>query len=312
MPRVALAKDDRSYEAVTTVLERVSRDIHIPKHKPILIKPNLVSVAKELAVTPVDAVRATLGFLQNLGAQKFVIGEITAGPQGDTMGAFSHHGYLGLADQYDVEFRNLNEDDTVLFEAFDEQLNPVKIRLARTYLESFVVSVARMKTHNRIIATLSIKNIAIGSILNEDRYALNWHTFQPGKFSHDPRPINLSLARLYQTITPGLAIVDGVMGMEGEGPGNGTAVASGVALASVDALALDIIGAEVMGFDYRTIGYLWYLSRLQGLERSDIELAGENPADCITRYQPHKDTAWQLSWWVDHWQEYLRGGYLKG
>jgi uncharacterized protein (DUF362 family) len=311
MPTVALVKSSQSYKAVIEALEMVRRDVHLPEGKPILVKPNLVNAIKPLSGTPVDAVRATLDFLLSLGAKKFIIGEITAGPQGDTTAAFSHHGYLPLANQYDVEFRNLNEDETVLFQAFDETLNPIWVRIARTYLESFVVSVARMKTHNRVVATLSIKNIAIGAIVNEDRYALNWHTFQPGKFSHEARPINLSLARLYQTIPLGLAIVDGVIGMEGDGPGGGTPISSGVALASADALALDITGAEIMGFDYRTMGYLWYLSQLRGLKRQDIKIVGENPANCISRYLPHKDMVSHLGWWVNDWKDHLQGGYLQ-
>jgi len=264
----------------------------------------------ELCATPVEAVRATLDFLQELGVEKFIIGEATARREGDTMGGFQRYGYLTLKEAYDVEFRDLNQDEHVTFEALDDSLKPVHIRLAKSYFTSYVVSVARMKTHAQVVVTLSIKNIAIGSIYNPDRHSLGWHTPEPGTFSHKPSSLNLSIARLYQTIPPQLAIVDGVVGMEGDGPVEGTPVRSGVALASNDALALDLVATEVMGFDSRTVGYLWYLVQLRGLSPKDISVLGEDPAKCVTRYKTHKRTPWQLGWWVEDWQSYLKGNYL--
>lgn len=310
MARVALVRGSDSYEAVGKALELVRDQVRIPKDKSILVKPNMVQPDVELCATPVDTVRATLDFLQSLGVKKFIIGEATAGPAGDTMGGFKRYGYLPLADQYDIEFRDLGGDELVPFEALGPNLEPVQIRLGRTYLESYVVSVARMKCHNQVVATLSIKNIAISSIHNPDRHSWAWHKPEPGKFSHDPRPLNLSLARLYQAVTPSLAIVDGVIGMEGDGPLNGTPVASGVTLASTNALALDLVGTELMGLDWRTIGYLWYLSQIYGITRTDIEVVGSDPSTCVTRYESHSQMGWQLGWWVENWQEYLKGDYL--
>ncbi len=311
MPRVALVKGNESYATVRSALELVRGDVVLPADKPILVKPNMVQATVDLCATPVDAVRATLDFLQTLGAKKFIIGEMTAGPESDTMGGFHNYGYLPLADQYDVEFRSLVEDDTVTIEALDPDLNQVPIRLARTYFDSYVVSVARMKSHAQVIATMSIKNTAIGSIHNPDRHSWAWHKrSELGYFGHDPRPLNLNLVRLNQTINPDLAIVDGIVGMEGEGPVNGTPINSGVALAGTNPLAVDLVGTRVMGFDYRTIGYLWYLSQLRGITPEDIEVLGADPASCVTPYQCHQNMAWMLGWWVENWRDYLPGKYL--
>ncbi len=310
-PKVALVKGSESYDAVSRALGLIRDQVQLPADKPILVKPNMVSPVNSLAATPPEAVRAVLDFLQSLGARRFIIGEATAMPDGDTMLAFQNHGYMPLADKYDLEFRDLNKDDTVQIEALDPDLQPVWIRLARTYFETYVVSVARMKSHAQIIATLSIKNTAIGSIHNPDRNSWAWQPPALGRFSHDPRPLNLNLVRLNQTINPDLAIVDGVVGMEGEGPVAGTPIHSGVALASTDPLAVDLIGTGVMGFDWRTIGYLWYLSQIRGLTPRDVEVRGEDPANCVTPYQAHSKLAWQLGWWVENWKAYLPGCYMK-
>ena len=311
MDKVGLARGNSSYETVRQALDLLADSVHIPKDKPILVKPNLVSDTIELAATPVDAVRATLDFLKDMGAKDFVVGETTAGAEDNTMDAFERFGYKALEDEYGIELRDLDKDDHIIFEAFDAELNPVNLRLNKTYFESFVVSVARMKTHLQAIVTLSIKNIAIGCINNSDRHSLAWHEPELGKFSHDPKPINLYLARLAHALMPTLAVIDGVVGMENEGPVKGTPVSSGVAVAGTNALAADIIGSEVMGFDYRTVGYLWYLSEVFNMDREDIEVLGENPRDCITRYKPYEKMQAILPWYVENWQELLNGDYIK-
>ncbi len=309
MARVGLARDNESYEAVKKALDLIREEVRVPGELPVLIKPNMVSPTVELAATPVPAVRATMDFLSELGVEKFVVAEASA-LTGDSMAAFERFGYLSLREDYDVEFQDSNQGETVAFEALDDDLAPANIRLAKGHFNTYLVSVARMKTHNQVMATLSIKNVAIGSILNADRHSRSQHPSQPGVFSHDPHSLNLSLARLYQTLPPSLAVIDGVVGMEGSGPVDGTPVSSRVALASTDPLAADLLGTELMGFDWRTIGYLWYLAQLEGLSRKDLEVLGDAPSECITKYQAHERMPWQLGWWVEDWRRHLGGDYL--
>jgi len=309
LPRVGLSRGSDSYEAVRDALELIRDDVHIPADRPVLVKPNMVSDTNQLAATPVEAVRATLDFLVTLGVEKFIVGEGTAGPEGDTMGAFERFGYLPLQDSYDIEFRNLNENEWIPLEALGPGLEPVPIHIGRTYVDYYVVSVARMKTHLQAVVTLSLKNTAIASICNPERHSGAWHEPEPGKFSHDPKPINLNLARLIRAAKPAIGIVDGVVGMEGKGPVAGTPVSSGVALAGIDALAVDLVGAEVMGVNVDTVGYLWYLSQLEGLRREDVEVVGEDQNSCTTRYKMYERLPEILGWWVDDWKDYLEGEY---
>ena len=311
MVNVGLAKGDTSYRAVTDALELIRDDVRIPSDRPVLVKPNMVSKSVELAATPVEAVHATMDFLASLGVEKFIVGEGTAGPDGDTMGAFERFGYFSLRDHFDVEFRNLNDNEWVYLEALGPSLEPVTIRLGKSYFDYYLVSVARMKTHLQATVTLSLKNTAIASIHNTDRHSGAWHTPAPGKFSHDPKPMNLNLARLLRATRASLAVVDGVVGMEGNGPAEGTPISSGVALAGTDPLAVDVVGTEVMGFDPRTVGYLWYLSELEGLLRADVRVVGERVADCVTRYEPYEELQRILGWWVEDWRGYLEGDYLS-
>ncbi len=65
-----------------------------------------------------------------------------------------------------------------------------------------------------------------------------------------------------------------------------------------------------MGLDWRSIGYLWYLSQLEGITPADVDVVGEDPAKCICPFQLHQNTPWMLGWWVENWRDYLSGKYL--
>ncbi len=311
MYAVGLARGDKSYEAVRDALALIRDQVSIPANRPVLVKPNLVEPDRPLCATPVEAVYAVLEFLNGLGVERFIVAEGTALEKGETMRAFRDYGYFTLKDKFDVEFRNLFDDDKVVFEALNARLEPVEIRLAKSLLQSTVVSVARLKTHRQVIATLSLKNIAIGAIHNPDRHSPPWHVIDPAMFSHLAQPLNLSLARLAMALPIHLAVIDGVVGMEGEGPVKGTPIASGLALAGTDALAVDLVGAELMGLDPRTIGYFWYLSQIRGITHEQIEVCGADVQECARRFALPTTFPAILGWPVPGWQQYLSGQYLK-
>jgi len=304
MEKVGLARGNQSYDAVRKALELISDDVHIPSDLPVVIKTNMVMPRLKLAATPVETVQATMDYLMEKGVKKFIVAEGTTQGQ-DTMETFERFGYFSLKEKYDVELRNLNQDEHVRFEALGIKQEPVTIRLARSFLNCYLVSVAPMKTHERVGATLTLKNLAIGFILDPDRNPMH-----SGLVSHEVKDLNLSITRLAQAIIPHLAIADGVVGMEGNSPGRGTPIESGVAIAGTNALAVDLVGAQLMGFDTRTIGYLWYLSQLRNLSPEDVQVLGEELSKCITKYKAPDRYAETLGWWVEDWRKYVEGNYL--
>ena len=292
MPRVSLVKSSESYDAVSRALSLIKNDVKVPD-RPVLVKPNMVSANVDLCATPVEAIRAVLDFLKELGVRRFVVGEATTG---DTMAAFKRYGYTSLPDDYDVQLVDLRKDEAVDAIAYDADCKPMTLQVSRTVVDSYRVSVARMKTHNRTFATLAVKNLAVGSIIPNR-----------SKFCHVYRAINLTLARMNMERPPDLSVTDGVVGMEGSGPVNGTAKHSGVALAGIDSTAVDAVGAQVMGYDPEMIGHLYYQMELEGLAPGDIEVVGEKVADCVTRYKDHPEYEAQLDWRVDGWRGILGG-----
>jgi uncharacterized protein (DUF362 family) len=88
--------------------------------------------------------------------------------------------------------------------------------------------------------------------------------------------IEQSIVDIWQGLAPGFGIVDGIVGMEGDGPIMGTAKQVGLVLMGDNLPAVDATAARVMGLDPHKIGYLRVASRLGGsLHKSRIELIHE-------------------------------------
>ncbi|NOX44432.1 MAG: DUF362 domain-containing protein, partial [Caldiserica bacterium] len=209
----------------------------------VLVKPNCVSSTNQLAATHVDALEAVLEAVTAHDPKRVIVGE---GSAEDTDRAFRDFGYHRLAERFDVEFLDLNRDRYEILEVFGAGGERIPVRVSRTALESFRVSVALPKTHDTVIVTLSLKNMVVGSILGNDKWRI--HQGHPA--------INLSLAHLGRWLRPHLGVIDGFVGMEGDGPTAGTEVPHRVALAGTDPVALDAVATCLMGFDPREVGYL--------------------------------------------------------
>jgi uncharacterized protein (DUF362 family) len=86
--------------------------------------------------------------------------------------------------------------------------------------------------------------------------------------------------------------------MEGQGPGNGTPINSRVCVASLDWLAADRVGVELMGIDFSKIGYLNYCAQA-GMGQADltkIEIAGPALKDYIKPYKMPNGMEKMLGW----------------
>jgi uncharacterized protein (DUF362 family)/NAD-dependent dihydropyrimidine dehydrogenase PreA subunit len=126
-----------------------------------------------------------------------------------------------------------------------------------------IINVAKMKTHGLTGVTLCVKNLygCIPGALKQ-----GYHKTLP-----DPRSLSRFLIRLQSEIRPQLNIIDGIVGLEGEGPGAaGQPTSSGLVVAGVSACATDIIASEIMGFKSDEI----YTNRYSGIRRTEIETIG--------------------------------------
>ena len=146
-----------------------------------------------------------------------------------------------------------------------------------------------MKTHDRVVTTLSLKNVLVGAPLND--YKTNDKRLMHTEYTFSRESLlNYNMFHLAQEIYPDLGVIDGFVAMEGNGPGNGTPVDTRLALASLDPLAMDTLATRLMGFDPTQIMYLASMAEA-GMGQGDmkkIEVLGTPPEQCQHHFKAHR------------------------
>jgi len=285
---VALVKgNDRAeniYRALKLVENQVFSEIG---NKRILIKPNFVQTSVPLAATHVDAVKGILEFLRPHYKKEILIGESTASKEG-TVAGYKNYGYMSLEKQYKVKLVDLNMGGYQYRYTMGNKNAPVPIRICSAFLDPnlYIISAAILKTHGYASVTLSLKNMLLGAPMND--YA----TSDKGRMHMGPHGepddlVHFNMFHLAQEVYPDLAVLDGFTGMEGDGPSRGTPVDSRIALAGVDPLAADTLGARVMGYDAKKILYLSAMAEAgmgQG-NLAKINILGNRLEECSYRFK---------------------------
>jgi len=305
--RVAVtAGDDRAdnvFRALEPFRDEIARAIG---NRHVVVKPNNVAIDVQLAATHADCLEGILEFLKSIGKlEGTVIAESAA--TGPTMEGFSNYDYPRVAAKYGVQLVDLDQEESVRVFVFDQKdFRPHAVRMARRMLDpqSFLISAAKLKTHDLVVATLSLKNIIVGAPIKDPGFRFGkgrkpgLHTDKPIVHGSGIYGINYNLFALAQRYYPHLAVIDGYAGMEGKGPAWGTAVDHRVCVVSPDWLAADRVGVELMGIDFAKIGYLNYCAQA-GLGQADldrIEIVGEPVARHQRTYRLHDNVEKQLEW----------------
>ena len=305
--RVSLTTGDHqaemAFQALKPFAEQIRRAIG---NKRVVIKPNNVMIDRQLAATHVDTLEGILEFLQSIGiTENVVIAESAA--NGPTFEGFDNYGYFNLQKKYPVKLVDLDQENSEIIHVFDEKdFRPHPVRTSSLILDpdSFVISAAKLKTHDRVLVTLSLKNIVFGAPIKDPGY--RWGPDRKEGSRNDKpiahgsgfRGINYNLFSLAQVLHPDLSVIEGLEGMEGDGPNWGTPVDHRVCIAGTDWLATDRVAIELMGIDCANVGYLNYCTEA-GMGEGDInkiEIIGETMADHIRSYQLNKNVEKQLIW----------------
>jgi len=325
---VALVKGEDRRKNVTEALLAVDREIlpAIKRKKYVAIKINNVSTSIQLAATHVDAIRGILDYLEPRYKGPVVIMESSAA---ETLEGFEHFKYAQVIPEYrrlQIKLVDLNRERKYeVFTIVDCNIRPIAVRLAARMFDpdAYIISSAMLKTHNAVVATMSIKNMVIGSPLHSVAGETPvWHDKRLYHARMGPMPgapgapapgrggpggnfhaMNYSMGITAKKLSAnwGAAVIDGFEGMEGNGPSNGTPVPMHVALASPDYLAADRVGLETMGIPSHAVGYLQYAAEL-GVGQFDlakIDIRGEKPETVRRVFRLHDMVQQQLNWLRD-------------
>ncbi len=288
------------YRALEAIDDQIKAGLRHKKY--VVIKPNNVSVTNQLAATHVDALNGILDYLEPRFRGPVIIAESSAG---DTLVGFENFRYSQVAREHrsrKVTLLDLNREAKYeLSPIIDRNLRVTPVRLAARVLDpdAYVISSAMLKTHNIVVATLSVKNMVMGAPLHSVPGEARWN--DKPKVHPNVRQANSNMLLNAQRLQPnwGVALIDGFEGMEGNGPSNGTAVPSHLAIASTDFVAADRVGLETMGINPNWVGYLTFAGQL-GLGQYDlskIKLVGGTAISSVQKkYRLHDGMQRELEW----------------
>jgi uncharacterized protein (DUF362 family) len=289
--KVGLVKGNDCRDIVYQALKKIEDEVIASiGEKKILIKPNFVSTNRQLSATHVDAIRGIMDFLKTHYKKQILVGESTPS-RGGAFEGFKNYGYLALEKEYDVKLVDLNTQSWQYRYVIGRGNRPVPIRIISTFLDPdvYIISAAKMKTHDRAVTTLSLKNVLLGAPLCDSKGNDKRLTHTADNFSREA-VLHYNMFHLAQEIYPDLGIIDGFEAMEGNGPVGGTPVDARIALASLDPLAMDTLTTKLMGFDPSQILYLTSMAKAgmgQG-DLSKIEVLGTLPEQCQYHFKPNQ------------------------
>lgn len=346
--RVALIQGDNRYGNIVQALEQIDADVDLSGKRHVLVKPNFVVTHVPLAATHLDAVRAVLDFVRARHEGPITIAEGPSTQQAtEGFRAYGFESLAEAYDATLLDLNHDEPLPVKAYDWRLHPLRLHMARSVLE--SDFRISVSLPKTHDAAIVTLSLKNMVMGGLISRFTHAgpgknkgrLNLEAVKKALWRMVPRQvrylplaewmqframsclepsdkmkmhqsypvINLNLALLASQVTPHLAVIDGFEAMEGNGPTLGTPVPMRLALVSSDALAADVVGTTLMGFDADEVGYLHYCKKM-GLGTGDLErieiVGNATLAESTWQFRPHDTYHRQLRWQLPQAEQYLR------
>jgi uncharacterized protein (DUF362 family) len=239
------------------------------KAKTILLKPNLVETradAPHINTHPC-VIRAAAEAFRSMGATNVLLAE-GSGHCRDTLRLLEETGIMDVLAHDRIPFIDLNYDDvyTVPNAGGHSRLKTLTLPLTLRKVD-WIVSMAKLKTHHWAGVTVSMKNL---------------FGLMPGSYYGWPKNIlhhagiDDCIFDINATVRPHLAIVDGIVGMEGDGPIMGTPKAAGVIVMGRNFPAVDATCARIMGVNPQRVDHLADSSgRLGAIREENIQQRGE-------------------------------------
>jgi uncharacterized protein (DUF362 family) len=273
-----------SYEAnletiIKTGLAELGLSPVCTKGKRVLLKPNLVEASEKSPHinTHPAVVRAVAEVFRSWGAASVVVAE-GPGHCSDTQLVLDESGLGPVLRDTNLEFVDFNHDDIVFVSNRLRRSSLAQLALPATLEQAdLIVSLPKMKTHHWVGVTLSLKNLF--GVMPGIVYGWPKNVFHFAGIG--PTILDIAAA-----VRPHLAIVDGIIAMEGDGPIMGTAKSVGVLVMGTNLPAVDATCVRIMGLNPWRVGYLRDASgRLGPVSERHIDQRGEPIAGVASRFE---------------------------
>ncbi len=260
---VFLRRADRTdpLPAVRELMERCNWQELVPAGGSVVVKPNLCTERAEMipcANTSLSVLRAVCTVLKERTSNVTVVE--SDGARYPAEAAFENTGVYEMAAELGCKVLNLSKD--TLLEVPDARM--AGFGMSKTWMEAdCFITLPVLKTHATTVFTGALKN-QWGCIPRFDRILLHKHLHELIVEVNRLRPVSL-------------ALMDGLVGMQGRGPINGYPIDLNVLLASRDPVALDATGMRLIGLDPLTSQHVVHAHRIGLGELAAEQLAVDGP-----------------------------------
>jgi uncharacterized protein (DUF362 family) len=267
-PIVAVVKGERGHAPVFRALDLIDYKNALAGYDTVLIKVNFITEKTwdTGATTDPIVVEAIIRKLEGLPVKVYVVESDATMTNADR--AFEATGMKDMCSRNGVEWLNLRyvKDKVKLVVPDGEALKSITV--PRLVIESAVISAAKLKTHVDTGVTLGMKNM-FG--LLPDKFKSKYHL----------KGISKVVVDINTVLKPALTVIDGFVGMEGQGPIDGTPVQMNLIIAGTDVVATDATACRVMGINPYEIKHIRKAYE-KGLGKSVAQVLGEK-LDAVTR-----------------------------
>lgn len=285
-PAVSIVKAADYEQAVYQKVREILAEHRVDaRGKRVVLKPNLVEFSPGTSInTHPLLVHAALEAFKAAGAAEVRIAE-GPGHRRLTLDLADSAGYFKLIPGFERLFTDLNTDEVARVELRRPLSKLTSLYLPKTVLGcDLLVSLPKLKTHHWVGATLSLKNffgVVPGAVYGWPKNVLHW------------AGIEESIADIANALPPQrFAIVDGIDGMEGNGPIQGRPKHAGVLVAGHTLAAVDATCCRIMGLEPRNVRYLALLAGSNSFGEETIRQIGEPVRAVRSRFDLLPELEW--------------------
>jgi uncharacterized protein (DUF362 family)/ferredoxin len=269
--QIRLAEGCSSLHQVAIEMRRLLDTATLPAQPDarILLKPNLNNDLCALVGNSTD-LRVLAALIRVLQERSYTNITIADGPNigiyRKGIDVFGRLGVRALAGHFAVQLLDLNQAP-----AAEVELITGPVRVAEICLQAdCFISLPKIKTHAEAGMSAAVKNL-MGCVVGTDKRLMH-------------AALAANLVRLNEVVKPGLIVVDGLIGMEGNGPGDGRPKRLDLLLLGADPFLLDLLIARLVGLDREGIPYL-SIARQKG-HIGGQEIARVDEIEPIAHFEP--------------------------
>nr|HID58289.1 DUF362 domain-containing protein [Desulfobacterales bacterium] len=284
--QVAIVKYQEEKQTLRKAIEMCEGLKDLKRGDRVLVKPNVVAAGSRKIpphgmTTSPEVMTELLSILKDLGCDRITIGEgaiVLKELKLDTNRAMVWSGLQPVAERFGARVCDFNEGN---FEEIELLGNEIEVS-KEVFETDFFINVPVLKTHNQSVVSLALKNLK-GCL-----------SFKSKKKFHK-MGLDDMIAHLGRRIPNHLVIIDGIYALE-RGPLLGSSLTVphrfDLIVAGTDILAVDMVGAEILGYSIDDVPHLKRYGELSGREvrLEDIEILGERLEDV------RQPLEWTLAW----------------